>query len=650
MSRSCRRRALAANLAVERLEDRCTPALIASQQALAPPVLTTTDVELLLERAAAATKSNDGIIAIVDRGGTILGVYVESGVSPLITGTQEKLGFAVDGAVALARTAAFFSNDTAALTSRTVQELSQSTITAREVDSDPSITNPNSPLRGPGFVAPVEIGGHFPPGVSDAPMADLFDIEGTNRDSYLNPGPDGIKGTADDIPLPTRFNVPPVYIPPGQGISAPLAYNEQALLTPAQQRTPGMDPYQSRGIATLPGGIPLYEYGVLVGGIGVFFPGTTGYASAENSSLSAGYDPSKPDRTLEAEFIGLAAEGGSSALGLPVGTLGGIPPLPGFSLPAGRIDENGITLDSVGPGGTQGPYHLVTYAEQNLGVGQGAISGTFLPVDPAHDLFLPGHTVPTGWLVTPHAGGGLSAADVETMIEQGIATANQTRSQLRLPADETTRMVFAVCDEAGDVLGLYRMPDAPYFSIDVAVAKARNDAYYDNPAQLQTIDEVPGLPKGVAMTSRDYYYLASPRYPVEVDGMPPGPFSILNDPGTNPATGLNSGPPEPASAFQSAVGYDAFHPDTNFHDPYNLANQNGVVFFPGSSGVYKLIGGKSTIVGGLGVSGDGVVQDDFVTNAAVAGYAAPSAIRADEFFVRGVRLPYFNFPRNPEDF
>ena len=49
-----------------------------------------------------------------------------------------------------------------------------------------------------------------------------------------------------------------------------------------------------RGIATLPGGIPIFKDGKVVGGIGVFFPGTTGFADAENSALSAGYDPSKP--------------------------------------------------------------------------------------------------------------------------------------------------------------------------------------------------------------------------------------------------------------------------------------------------------------------------------------------------------------------
>jgi hypothetical protein len=30
----------------------------------------------------------------------------------------------------------------------------------------------------------------------------------------------------------------------------------------------------------------------------------------------------------------------------------------------------------------------------------------------------------------------------------------------------------------------------------------------------------------------------------------------------------------------------------------------------------------------------------------IAGYAAPANIRVDQFFVRGVRLPYQVFPRN----
>src|SRR5688572_27461753 len=101
-------------LNIERLEDRTAPAFIASQLPLAslPPLtLTMSQVSTLLRRAAAATGSADAIIAIVDRNGTILGVRVEGSVNPAITGNSLMLGFAIDGAVAKARTAAFFSSN-----------------------------------------------------------------------------------------------------------------------------------------------------------------------------------------------------------------------------------------------------------------------------------------------------------------------------------------------------------------------------------------------------------------------------------------------------------------------------------------------------------------------------------------------------------
>ena len=137
------------------------------------------------------------------------------------------------------------------------------------------------------------------------------------------------------------------------------------------------------------------------------------------------------------------------------------------------------------------------------------------------------------------------------------------------------------------------------------MAKARNVAYYDDPTMLQPADQVPGVPPGVAFTNRTFRYLAEPFFPEGINGQPPGPFSILNDGGVNPTNGLNVGPPLPASAFTSVMGFNAFHPDTNFRQPPS-PNQNGVVFFPGSMPLYQ--GGS--LIAGLGVSGDGVNQDD----------------------------------------
>jgi uncharacterized protein GlcG (DUF336 family) len=603
--------------------------------------LTAVEVGQLLRRAAAASASNDAIIAVVDRGGNVLGVRVEAGVSPAITTSPERLTFAVDGALAEARSAAFFSTDAAALTSRTVQFISQSTITQREVESDPNVTDPNSPLRGPGFVAPIGLKAHFPPNVMFKPSADFFEVEHTNRDSLVNPGPDRVKGTADDVLLPSRFDVNPAFIPPGQATSAPESYGLVSGIFPLAQ---------SRGLGTLPGGVPLYKDGSLVGAIGVFFPGATGFATAENSSLNEGGSiRGLPDRSVEAESIAFAAAGGSRAAGVPIGKVGGVPPLPGFDLPFGRIDENGITLDIYGPGGIQGPRMLAALGRR-LGAGN-PDGGVDLPVDPSGQPLKGGALVPSGWLVAPHDGVGLSAADVLQIISQGIARASITRAAFRLPLDSRARDTFAVTDLTGQVLGLYRMPDSPVFAIDTAVAQARNDAYYADAALLQPIDQVPGVLPGVAFASRTIRYLAQPRFPEGIDGFPPGPFSILNDSGV-PGTARQVGPPLPASAFASVQGYDAFHPDTNFRDPSDPLNQNGVAFFPGGVPLYKDFAGVGvrTLAGGLGVGGDGVDQSDFVAAGASVGYAPPAGVpRADFIFVRGVRLPYQKFPRNPTD-
>jgi uncharacterized protein GlcG (DUF336 family) len=246
--------------------------------------------------------------------------------------------------------------------------------------------------------------------------------------------------------------------------------------------------------------------------------------------------------------------------------------------------------------------------------------------------------------VTPHDGNGVTAAQAIQIIQNGINQANLTRAAIRLPLDTTTRMVFAVSDRDGNIIALYRQPDATVFSIAVAVAKARNVAYYNNGTQLQAIDQLPGIAAGTAFTNRSFRYLANPRFPEGVDGAPPGPFSILNDGGVDPRTGLNVGPPLPASAFNSIQGHNDFNANTNFHDPFNPQNQDGIVFFPGSSGVYV----GDALLGGFGVSGDGVDQDDVVTTGGITGFAAPVVSRIDQTFVRGLRVPYSKFNRNPE--
>ena len=56
---------------------------------------------------------------------------------------------------------------------------------------------------------------------------------------------------------------------------------------------------------------------------------------------------------------------------------------------------------------------------------------------------------------------------------------------------------------------------------------------------------------------------------------------------------------------------------------------------------------NGVLVGALGISGDGVEQDDFVSAQAAIGFEPPDAIKADHIVLFGVQLPYLKFPRNP---
>ncbi|HVJ83895.1 MAG TPA: hypothetical protein VNC50_22705, partial [Planctomycetia bacterium] len=267
---------------------------------------------------------------------------------------------------------------------------------------------------------------------------------------------------------------------------------------------------------------------------------------------------------------------------------------------------------------------------------------------------------PNGWIVPPKdsSDGTLKAADVMRIISEGVEQAAKTRAAIRLPLNTATAMVLAVSDNDGNVIGLYRMPDATFFSVDVAVAKSRNVTYYSRPTGVEPFDRIDpsdgdlsALPAGTATSNRTFRFLALPFYPTGIDGSDPGPFSILNDGGTDLKTGLQIGPPQPASDFISVAGHDAFYPGTNFRDPrVSTGNANGIVFFPGSRPLYLDADGTGIdrLVAGFGVSGDGVEQDDVVTFSGAAGYDPFEAIRADQFIIRDVRLPLNKFPRNPE--
>ena len=95
----------------------------------------------------------------------------------------------------------------------------------------------------------------------------------------------------------------------------------------------------------------------------------------------------------------------------------------------------------------------------------------------------------------------------------------------------------------------------------------------------------------IAFTTRTIGFLAQPFYPPGIDGTSPGPLLHLQ-----------------GNLFKMKPTAPCI--------PNGVTNGDGITAFPGSTPLYK----SGILVGGLGISGDGVDQDDYVTNAGAAGY------------------------------
>ncbi len=468
-------------------------------------VLTASDVAAVVEAAASSANDDAMVIAVTDRQGDILAIYSKPAAPATSLANFGVQADTREVAVALARTASFFSNDQAPLSSRTVRFIS---------------------------------GIHFPPGIAYTANAPLYGIENTNR---------GCPFHADYLP----------------GQAYPPARSIDGLSTGLGILTGKANLDDSNPNAVNPGGVPLFKQGVMVGGVGV-----------------AGVPPDV------AEFAAY-----SGAVGAGFGA---------NPAPPGVVIINGIAL----------PF--VDQTTMPSGYAAGSADGKYsLGPFPS-----PGPD-PDGDLVAPRAGpiGGLTAEDVQGIVNAAVAEANLTRAVIRLPDGSRARMVIAVSDLDGTIIALHRMPDATVFSIDVAVAKSRNVIFFSGPNR--TAADLPGVPMGTAVTNRTIGFGAQPLYPPGVNGSGAGPFFPLYE-------------------------FDAMNPCTQGSQAAN-PNQNGIVFFPGSLPLYK----NGVLVGGVGVSGDGVDQDDFVTNAGAAGFYAPASIQASEIIDQGVRLPYLKFPQNP---
>jgi uncharacterized protein GlcG (DUF336 family) len=175
----------------------------------------------------------------------------------------------------------------------------------------------------------------------------------------------------------------------------------------------------------------------------------------------------------------------------------------------------------------------------------------------------------------------LSSNELRKILDAAEAQAGKENSLFRV--GKKTRMHIAISDRQGQLLALRSMTDAWTGSIDIAVAKARTAALFSS-------DEN-------ALSTRDIGLLSQAHFTNGGNGVgEAGPLWGIWNTNQFPLAGLTGA-------------------------------RNGLVTFPGGVALYK----NNLIVGGLGVSGDGVDQDEAVAIAGSRNGQTPSTTQAVGF-------------------
>ena len=230
-------------------------------------------------------------------------------------------------------------------------------------------------------------------------------------------------------------------------------------------------------------------------------------------------------------------------------------------------------------------------------------------------------------------------------------------------ARSRSRIVRAVTPCTAAAAALQGVPAATYLDGGLVVLRKEPLAQYVTAAQ-----DFLGLPTAltdgaVAFSDRSGGNLSRPFFPDGVTGNPPGPFSKPQGEWSPFSTGLQLdlvynaiiqhvgfvlalAPDVP----MNCTGVDGF--DNSFASAGVIAQlANGTQIFPGSVPIYR----GSQLVGAIGVSGDGVDQDDMIAflglheaGVALGGFGnADTQMRADTLTPQGIRLRYINCPVTP---
>lgn len=617
--------------------------------ATAQSFLAVSDIQTVIAQAAAEAQaqSKPAVIAVVDRVGNVLAVYKMAGAPDLVTVTSQR--GVVGGlenlqipselaAIAKAITGAYLSSEGNAFSSRTASQIVQQ---------------------------------HFNPGDLGTPSGPLFGVQFSQL-----PCSD----------LATRF---------GSGTG------------PGPHRSP-------LGLSADPGGFPLYKAGTPVGGVGVAADGIYGLDPNvedldrnidEFIAMAATYGFGAPSdrradtitaggitlRFTDVEYSGLASSPASA---------------PPYSSLTGSLIKVPAYADAAIIPGTA--FGQVTSGYRPDTEFYSGLDAFVLDDGTGNNRYPP--------IAGTDGANALTATEVQTLEQQALTIANRARAQIRNPLGSQARVTVSVVDTNGVVLAVARTRDAPVFGTDVSLQKARtamfnSGAYAANdlqtataptalmtPAAADYLADTVDLNAGtvafttvatsqlgdyvtrvrsflglsnalgdgaVAFTDRAGGNMSRPFYPDGVDGTPPGPFSYPLaqwspfNVGEQLDLVYNRVTLHVAFYLQSAgltVSLNGTTLPTLSDVPQNCTGiprlANGIQIFPGSVPIYR----GNTLVGGIGVSGDGVDQDDMVSflglynaGTTLSGKIAnaPVAMRADQLDPQGSHLRYVECPQAP---
>ncbi|MFC3307850.1 heme-binding protein [Blastomonas aquatica] len=436
------------------------------------------------------------------------------------------------------------------------------------------------------------------------------------------------------------------------------------------------------GLAADPGGLPLYKNGVVVGAIGVMGDGDYGFdpnildrdIDPEEAIAFAGTQGFAAAETIRADRI--TVDGTTlrfsdilaSDIGAVSGNFAAINGSAG-SIVAVRGYSNAAII-----AGT--PYGTEASGIRAARAAEFANSDAFILTDGAGNNRYP---IRAGTDTVSNSQ-PLTAAEVRAILEEAFTVLTRARAQIRRPLDSRMQASISVVDTHGEVLGVVRSPDAPIFGIDVSLQKARTAMFFSNRqaaanlmaagsgvapfvAAMRTfLGDTASLTGNFAYGNRSVGNLARPYFPDGELGRPPGPLSRPIEDFNPFGVGLQvqlvaANIIQHAQFVSGASPTDTAQRCTALPDTVQGQNrlENGIQIFPGSVPIYR----GNQLVGGIGVSGDGIDQDDMVSflglhngGARIGGVGnAPKDMRADRVVVSlgnaQVRLRFVSCPFAP---